>query len=227
MAYTSKHPTMIMCEKAAFHYQEVLRLNANDDFSLHCSFPFILINCNRLKDAYAFSRYDAFLDYDWDLHYDTKEGDWIYPKLEDDGALLQDIFEEFPDDRRVNFASLANYVAILVIKLRCIAAHYAKKKRDVSEEEVTKVEHVRNTQIPDLMDIIHKGNPTMLPALVNPAPLLCQPPPRMSASGKPSEAANVLIDAIGPFNRTPGARELLMKRFGTCPSYDTNCKLFG
>jgi hypothetical protein len=42
-------------------------------------------------------------------------------------------------------------------------------------------------------------------------------------TGEPSEAANVLIIAIGSFSRVPGAKDLLSKRFGTCPVYDTDC----
>jgi hypothetical protein len=230
MGYTSRHPTKILWENAAFHFQEVLRLNSNDDFSLYGSFPLILINCDRMEDAYTFARYHGFNydDMDWSLHEGTKEGDWIYPKLEG-GALYKDIYQEFPDEKRVGFACLADHVAIFIIKLRLIAAFDAKKKRgdNVSEEEVDQVEQVRNVQVPGLMDVIHEGNPTMLPALINPAPLLSQPPPRMSAMGKPSEAASVLIDAIGPFNRTPGGREVLVERFGPFPAYDTNLDPLG
>lgn len=76
---------------------------------------------------------------------------------------------------------------------------------------------MQERQAPELLDVIHKANPTMLPAFINPIPLLSQPPPPLCASGKPSEAAGALADAAASFNRIAGARDILIQHFGANP----------
>lgn len=213
-----EHPTLPIWKEVCNMFQECLRLNANDDFSLGASFPFVLMNCNRDDDAYVFCLRRLKHENDWECHKDSKEGDWIYG----DGNRYSDVIEK---DDSLCFG-LPYLVAVLIVKLRLIAAFDAKKKRgraEILEEEERKIQDVRETQIPFLLDLIHARNPTMLPALVNPVPLLSQPLPGMCAHGKPCEALNILMNAIGPFNRTDGAKEILIERFGRHPAYDADC----
>jgi hypothetical protein len=76
-------------------------------------------------------------------------------------------------------------------------------------------------QLDCLLDAIHQYNPTMLPALLHPDPLLSQPAPREYAFGSPSEAYFMLLEAAPTWNRIPGASLVLEKRFGRNPKYNS------
>lgn len=220
LGFSADRPTVPVWQKIANVHQECLRLNANDEPRVGCSFPFILLNCDRDEHAFVFARSRILFEQDWERHRHSKEGDWVYGN----GDVYSDIFQE-TEDKKCGFSQLPGFVAILLVKLRLVAAFKAKKKEGVEilDNEERQIRNVQKEQIPDLLDVIHEANPTILPALINPIPLLSQGVPRLAAPGTPSEAANVLIDAIGPFNRIAGAKNVLTKRFGSNPTYDTNC----
>lgn len=230
MALMAEYPTLPLWKEVAYEIQECLRLNENDDASAGSCFPFVLINCDRDEDALAFvlnktkQKHGCGNDKDdwYKVHVQSNEGDWIYGHSD----LYTDIFKE-TGEKHCRFSQLPHFVAVLIIKLRLVAAFVAKKKEgiEVLENEAVQIREVREMQIPDLLEVIHKANPTILPALINPIPLLSQIVPPLSVFGKPSEAANVLIDAIAPFNRTKGARKVLIRRFGSNPTYDTDCNV--
>jgi hypothetical protein len=228
------------------HYQEMLRLCGGDNLGLRFRFPFLLLHLNRDDDAFDFCRYwcredpgDREL-----LHQNSEEGDWLYGHEEDCRYL--DIFEECPDAR--HSMCLSMMVAVAVIKMRIVATHDARKKYlelfqlTSSGEKLSPVLSVmtsilegddtfrakmedQRAQLNRLLDQIHLNNPTMLPALLNPNPLLARDDPGYHTDGHPSAAFYVLTNALLPWCRIPGAKEPLEARFGRNPTYNSNVRL--
>lgn len=113
---------------------------------------------------------------------------------------------------------------------------FAKTKKGMSVGD--SLDHIRNAVVGDAgfrarmekqeehvtkyFDIIKANNPTLLPAIINPAPLKSQsqPPPRYFQIGKPSEAREVLMNCNRLFMRIPGVEKKLEGMFGKKPSYD-------
>jgi hypothetical protein len=63
--------------------------------------------------------------------------------------------------------------------------------------------------------VIHRRNAIILPAFLNPTPLLTK-----KWQNEPNEALLVLLHGAGCFVRVPGAKPLLEERFGKEPFYD-------
>ena len=90
----------------------------------------------------------------------SKEGDWIYPR--ETNCRYLDVFEDIFSNKKPQ-ADLAYLLALVIIKLRIVAAHDAAMQ---SLEDVD-VESQRE-QANRLLDVIHLQNPSMIPALLNP-----------------------------------------------------------
>ena len=211
----SKEESPELWTNVLLHYQEMMRLNASDNLGLRYRFPFLLLCLNRDDDAFSFCRYwiNAEGDQSNDEerrknHSDSKEGDWIYPSEE--GCRRMDIFDEC---RRVNIKDIdvAFLVAIAIVKLRLVESLTEEPSRSL-------VGYQR--EIERLLDEISKQNPTMLPAILNPEPLMSQPLPEYRCRGAPDEAYWVLRDARTLWMKVPGAKEMLIKRFGPKPKYN-------
>ena len=235
-------------EKALFHLLEHLRQGALDQYAARSRVPFILLSLNRDDDAYTFIKYwvqihiasrkDA--DVIYHAHENTEVGDWIYPPVEKDCRYL-DLFDEIPnaDPQEVEVHFL---VALVIMKLRIVAVHNsAVQSLDLAMKGTSgrRIQEVQPTiqemlvrddvnvdrqweQVVLLLDTIHRLNPSMLPAILNPKPLLDQPMPTECILGQPSEAYRTVVDCRRCFYRVPSASTVLEKRFGSNPSYNSN-----
>jgi hypothetical protein len=137
-------------------------------------------------------------------------------------------------------------VAVLIIKLRLVAAYdVTRKSIDAAFEEttggqfihevkpaVTEIHLYENVvnidsqrkQIERLLNAIDNNIPSMLPAILNPLPLLRQFRPCPDIRGDPSEAYDIVNVCNRCILRIPGARKLLEKRYGPNPSYNTEMR---
>jgi hypothetical protein len=244
------------------HYQELMRLCEGDILGLRFRFPFLLLHLNHDDDAFDFCRYWC-IEVDPEerevLHQNSQEGDWMYGHEEDCRYL--DIFEECPNDLP-RYMPLPLLVAVAVIKMRIVATHDARKESlelfqmTATGEKLSPVQSVmtsilegddtfrakmetQRAQLNLLLDQIHLCNPTMLPALLNPDPLLEQVDPGYHNNGQPPEAYPggyhiygqpleayyILENALFLWRNIPGSKELLESRFGRNPTYNTNILL--
>jgi hypothetical protein len=240
-------------EKALFHYLEISRLCHRDDLNLRYRIPFILLYLNRDDDACDFclyyikrDRYGQRPERDR-IHENTQEGDWIYPHVPNGRyvdpleGLRESVLETLP---------LSYLVALCVIKMRMVAAYFARKigvalfarttfgemieqseaapvVSRISEmlvggdQEVQRIDSIRQ-QIERILERIHTNNPSILPAIINPEPLKGQSPPPYFRPRGPSEAYYVLFDCNRCWLRVPGAEQRLVSRFGKEPIFNTN-----
>jgi hypothetical protein len=239
--------TKAVWEKVLYHSLALLRLEMFDVMEMRYITPFILLDLQRDDDAFAFVRYFISLDYLGDAATDDlqrryiqcQEGNWVYPREEN--CRFLDIFQEC-SRMREDVMPTAFLVAVLVIKLRLVAAYDATRRSiDIASEttggqRIQQVQDVvkdmliddklvniesQRQQIERLINVIHRINPSMLPAILNPHPLIRQRRPPLSTPGEPCEALHILLFCMRPQIRVPGAREKLEQRFGKMPSYNT------
>jgi hypothetical protein len=229
----------------ANHYLEILRLNSSDNSGQHSCVPFILLRLNRDDDAYCFCRYWARRTFDdtegeeEDERYATStEGQWMYPRQENCRYL--DIFEEVEPDA----VDLTELLAFAVMKMRLVAVYDSRMneleaftsteaskllgsdelgvmRRNVigTIEEEAKLADQRR-QLDQILDCIQARNAVILPALLNPAPMLSQARPSYYSRGTASEARMIFEDILNPWSSIPGAVTYLANRFGTTtPTY--------
>jgi hypothetical protein len=237
-------------EKALFLQLEHLRLGALDRMRGRIRLPFFLLQMNRDDDAVSFIQHwvklkdfgDTLPDWDYDLHRNSNEGDWIYPREVD--CRYSDMFKDVLEDE-LEEVDLSFLVALFIIKLRLIAAHdlatqyiafafegisgrRIQEVRPLVEEMVIRQDvdlDSQRAQAQRLFDVIHRKNPSMLPAIVNPRPIMSQRPPNRVLSreirpGHPSEVQMILNYGKVAFHRVPGALGMLVARFGDNPVYN-------
>ncbi len=241
-------------EKVLGHQLEIMRLNRSDNLGVRFGAVFVMLYLNRDDDCYAFMRH--FLDNDVreadeenlpDLV--SRPGDWIYGKEPDCR------FGDMIADLRLNpkFMPLAFLVALLIIKMRIVAQYEARKKtfsifastkkarqlggsadilQIIKKHLIGDAEAVarigkQNRHVDQLMEIIHRNNPTMLPSIINPGPLKSQPQPHSYTRGSPEEAWFVLDECNRCFLRTPGAEARVAAKVGVEPNYRTSCEGYG
>ncbi|GAX21869.1 hypothetical protein FisN_30Hu070 [Fistulifera solaris] len=230
-------------EKALFVLLEHLRLGVLDEREARWRAPFFLLSLNRDDDAYSFIRYwvrfKELLDLDQDdfqipdNYLNSKEGDWIYPRETDCRYL--DVFQDIWSNENAQETELAFLVALLIIKLRIVAAHDAAKFSielalgGVAGQRIQEVQPAieemvirqdadvegQREQVHRLMDVIHDKNPSVLLALLNPRPVMEESKPK---SGVPSDVHRILMDCKAVYYRVPGAVELLKERLGSIQS---------
>lgn len=233
-------------DTAIFHILELLRLDATGPMNWLDLLPFMLLNVHRDDDTYTFIRYWMRIKVAREVnmieamrrHILSKEGDWIYPRAKN--CRFLDIFDEFPN---VNYRDvpLSFLVALLIIKCRIVATYDATcrsidlafgatggqrihvvqhlVKEMLIDEGFMNIESQRQ-QVDRLVNVIHRNNPSMLPAILNPTPLLRKEYPQPRVEGEPSEASYVLTGSLRCFLRVPGAKEMLVQRFGENPTYN-------
>jgi tetratricopeptide (TPR) repeat protein len=112
-------------EKALFHYLEILRLDPSYDCEIHFRISFTLLYLNRDDDAFAFIRYwlkfeNLRRDEIISRHAQAAEGDLFFP-VERECRYL-DIFKECPNRSPIGVDE-PYLVALIIIKLRIVAAH--------------------------------------------------------------------------------------------------------
>ncbi|GAX17186.1 hypothetical protein FisN_10Lh034 [Fistulifera solaris] len=233
--------TKSVWEKALSHALELMRLDYRDVIETRYVIPFILLNLNRDDDAFDFIRYWMKIDLNdrsklFDLmnrHFESREGEWIYPRNQN--CRFRDVFEECANvnDRK---APLAFLVALLIIKCRIVATYDATcgsmdlafgttSGQRIQEVQSTVKELIldgalvniqsQRQQVERLLNVIQRRNAIILPAFLNPTPLLAK-----KWQNAPNEALLVLLHGTGCFVRVPGAKAMLEERFGKEPSYN-------
>jgi hypothetical protein len=228
----------VLYEKALYHALEIQRLDSHKSSEVRYMTPFMLVNLHRDDDAFDFIRCWLNTDLSRQLdrvavamrHFASKEGDWIYPR--EKNCRFLDIFDECPDvDNRD--APLSFLMALLIIKLRIVATYDATHRsialafdttggeriQEVQEsvqewlvdERLVNIDRQRQ-QVERLLDVIHRNNPLMLPAFLNPIPYL--EPDSKSLQGHSAEVSKSLIYCLRTFLRVPGVEAMLKQRFG-------------
>ncbi|GAX17122.1 hypothetical protein FisN_5Hu508 [Fistulifera solaris] len=227
-------------EMALYHVLELQRLDVDGPFDTHLVTPFILLSLHRDDDAFDYIRYHLnMIDADEETimelmsrHVAFQEGDWIYPR--EKNCRFLSIFDECPT---VNspLVPLAFLVALLIIKCGIVATYDATFKsidlafeatggqhiqevKDTVKEMLIDVDHVKidsqRQQVQQLVDIIHRNNPYMLPAILNPLPLASNERTEGYDRGQPSEVKDIIPYCVRCFLRVPGAEQMLEQRIG-------------
>lgn len=210
--------------------------------------PFILLYLNRDDDAFDFIRYWEKADFMRGeesiaellrRHARSREGEWLYPR--EKNCRFLDFFEECPaaNDKDVPLAFL---VALLIIKLRLDAGYDATCQSIDLAFATTGGEHIQEVQVAvremlidssvvdidrqrqqveRLVNVIHRNNPSMLPSILDPLPLL-ERRPQSNIQGDPSDVYDTLNYCNRCFVRVPGAQLMLEQRFGERPSYNAH-----
>lgn len=236
-------------EKALYHALVQLREAITDPRGMIYVTPFILLNLNRDDEAYDLVRYWVSVYCVWTTrpmteimsrHVESKEGEFFYPRTKN--GRYQDLFEEYPAAVDEQDMLMVFLVTLLIIKLRIVAAYDAAcASLDLVFHETTGgrlIQEVRCTvadmiiderlvnidsqrrQIDQLVEIIDRRNPTTLPAILNPLPLISQRQPATDVRGEPSEAYEIVTYSYRCFARIPGARKMLEDRYGPNPTYN-------
>lgn len=123
---------------------------------------------------------------------------------------------------------------VLASRDRMTKRGHLKLKRDTQQDpEMAKLSKARRllnlllnkigttsdkSELDKMMDAIHETNALILPALIHPGPLR-QAKVSFFMPMRMKIARTLLLEYEGRFNRTPGAIELLIDRFGTFPRY--------
>lgn len=124
------------------HALELMRMDATGSEDVRYGTPFTLLNLHRDDDAFDFIRYwmkrngggeDVIAEL-LHLHAGSEEGDWLYPR--EKNCRFLDFFEECTNITERDM-SLAYLVALLVIKLRIVAAHTGTRRAIDSAFETT------------------------------------------------------------------------------------------
>lgn len=92
-------------------------------------------------------------------------------------------------------------------------------------EYLSKVLREQNQQVSKLMRRIHSQNPIILPALINPKPLLSQNIPVDIVIGTSSQALEILVYTWKYFEILPGARKVLTEFLGGDIKYDAKIRV--
>ncbi len=212
-------------EKVMFYVSEHLRLGGPlDIMEARWRAPFFLLSLNRDDDAFSFIRYWAQLGKFVNpvpkakliIHKNSKEGDWIFPREAD--CRFSDV-SQIPKNKDLQEVELPFLVALLIIKLRIVAAHDAalqsiEKASQGGESCVRDDIDSQRKQVEQLMDAIDQQNSTMLPAIINLVRVRGEPSATAMLFANPSDAELAFSHSTRCFQRIPGALDLLKKRYG-------------
>ena len=92
-------------------------------------------------------------------------------------------------------------------------------KEMLIDESLVNIESQRQ-QVERLIKVIHRNNATILPAILNPVPLIKSRGLQGGVRISPDDSLFVLLYCIRCIARVPGAQALLEERFGKNPSYN-------
>ncbi|GKY92014.1 hypothetical protein MPSEU_000173000 [Mayamaea pseudoterrestris] len=232
------------------HSMGMLRLCRGDNLGTRYNVPLLLLRLNRNDHAYSFCRFwikdqlglngvkkpekekpsvegddksedeanEELLDYDNDD--DNDECSEASEPIPPEG--FNDIFEELGlDEKTLKGGGLPFLLSMLILKARIVAALQGQEMREgqaFQKQEML----LTQTKIRDsLMNVVDKANPSILPALLYPDPLMkAYSVLSFWSTGEPSEAAMVLKESLAVWQAIPGTRKLLIERFGSeTPAY--------
>lgn len=229
-------------EKVLFHALAMLRLDVNDSLQMRLMVPFILLYLNRDDDAFDFMRYllqvgkEVSMDDLKRRYLASREGEWIYPHMEN--CRFLDLFKEcaMATARNVPTEFL---VALLIIKVRLIATYDSISwaidvvfETSGGQRMLAARGAVRNMlmdsslqnldidsqreQVERLLNAIDGRNPSILKAICDPEPFenLCAATCSLETEMPRNieEAWEISRYCGRCFHRIPGAQRLLQKR---------------
>jgi hypothetical protein len=217
------------------HHSEMMRLCTSDNAGTRFNIPYILLHLDKDDMAYGFCRFwltmiqRSELDRRDELHRRSSRGDWLFPYEE--YCRYDDIMLCVNDEANKECICIRLLVAMCLIKMRLISVHINRKKaaeigkhtypgnNTINIEQEEQVIKEQGIILSRLMERIHKENPSMLPALINPGPLMKQKDPDGYSRGSTAEAYLVARNALRLIERIPGALETLQHQFGSSPVY--------
>jgi len=217
------------------HHSEMMRLCTSDNPGTRFNIPYILLHLDKDDMAYGFCRFwltmmeRSELERRDQLHRRSSRGDWLFPNEEN--CRYDDIMLCINDGANKECICLRLLVALCLIKMRLISVHMTRRKSAEIDKHtypgnntinIEQEDHVIKDQgiiLSQLMECIHGLNSSMLPALVNPAPLMKQKEPDGYSRGSTAEAYLVAKNALRLIERIPGALETLQHQFGSSPVY--------
>ncbi|GAX12621.1 hypothetical protein FisN_13Lh086 [Fistulifera solaris] len=231
-------------ERAFDYTLELQRLDVLAPLDSQALTAFILLNLHRDDDAFDFIR--SWMQTDLTGHETARElamrhdgiqkGEWFFPREKNSRYL--NMFEVCPnvDYRSVPVAFL---VVLLVIKCRLVAAYDATCKSidlALATTDGQRIQEVKELvtdmlinkklmnivsqrkQVVWLVNAIHGNNAIMLPAILNPEPLL-EKYSREGTQDQAAEAFFTLFYGVPCLIRIPGVEAMLEQRFGKKPFY--------
>jgi hypothetical protein len=190
--------------------------------------------------------FDQILKPIYDARRDSKKGEWVYGSANGEEEIVQDFLagKRYQAQRQMN--TLLLLVSCLA-KMRLVAtrgATIAKYKIFLSTNVGKKLSPVKSifegmlfgekkhlltemiqmqSQIPELLVLIHDNNANLLPAILNPEPFYQQVDleevQQWYADNEHKELNETLKYARDVWYRTPGAVEYLQRCFGQKPMY--------
>lgn len=221
-------------QSALRHRLEILRLVHTDVLHVRCVVPFTLLALRRDDDCFAFIKHwMKRLRYGVDhapIHGASRKGEWIYGVASRYDDVLEDV------TWRVEHVELSFLMALAIGKMRIVAEfdmrihslrEFAKTMLGrrlggliyrvailcVGNQEERGVIQIQKKHLAQYLNAIMIKNPSLLPALLNPDPMMGQPKPKYIVSGKPSEAWGVLRSCGSLFMDIYGARQRLEAMF--------------
>ena len=213
VAQGSLFPSRKLWERVCHEQLELLGLGGKLVDNTRQNFPLLLLNLgpSRYDDVYSFVLAQEDGGKENVIVGDTNAGrEGGDPKQS--GCRYRNILQDLSLSQQTQ-VGLGALVAVLIMKLRLVADFEHAPTKDSKKAHM--IASIISVQIPSLIQHIHQRNPLMLPSLLYPDALLSHDPPRYFTPGSQEEAYTVCWDAIGPFQRTPGARETLLQALGT------------
>ncbi|KAI0559745.1 hypothetical protein FGB62_139g216 [Gracilaria domingensis] len=151
-------------------------------------------------------------------HEMSERGDWLYGEAD----RFDDVFAPAGMDEYAD-APIQFLMALCIVKLRIVARMNAR----TPPQPLEAAQSYYPNRAPDHLlilqryfDAVHRRNPSVLPALVNPEPLRNGPVPMLKQFGGPSEAYFALLSCYELLVAIPGAVDMLIRRFGPNPQYE-------
>ena len=241
-------------EKALDYFMEIIKLNRTDNQGTRYTVPFLLLILNRDADCFNFLKWwltDLFqsTDEQGDWHnlqnQDTLEDPCQWLNKDFDSSRIFSITE-----------NISFHVAYLCMKLRltakiklfksvedCILSHAADtgletlpntipefiglifgNKINVKSEDFCSEK--QDEIVENLLLLINKSNGTVLPALLNPTPLLSKDEPTAHSPGSPEEAYQAVLNSVDLIRSIPGSLDRIRRVVGHSTNYNTKFSEF-
>jgi len=225
----TKNNSLLALELATEHLFDLMWLCRGDNLGARFLLANVLLDQNKLQDAYDFIKWWQVCDPDG--HYDW--GDTTLPYLNLHG---ENMFEDLEELQLNKYTSCQWLAPLTLIKIKLQLELVAEKQRfdsfllgthdRVGEESPVRmirgwlysVDRKFNEKLGRLRDQIknmtkkmHLANRHLIPSLLNPGNLLSQPCPEYHSAGSLEEVWGVIQEGINSWNKTPGALEELKK----------------
>lgn len=224
---------------------DLLHLVGGANVGIQKSTPFLMLRLNQDDDAYCYCRHAMSVDWS-----DSSEEDFETATIRSNSNKdrFRDVVADLGGEQNWNrnFSDISFVVALVVIKMRLVAVYesmleeihafgatsgshmvdpdgQAEVRRSLlgpAEDEFKLADQRR--QLSFLLHAVHARNASIVPAFLNPEPMLSVPTVDEPPPGSPLEARVVWNFAMELWHDIPGANRFLRTFFGTAtPWYPT------